>query len=72
MTTKTLDDMTPTDWTLYEWVEVTAEGDLRRTFTKGQERTPSEALLADTEWDTWLSAKRLEYAMRKANDQENI
>ena len=47
---KKLSEITRKEWIVYQWLEVDNFGS-DRTFIKGQNRTPDEALQAAEEWE---------------------
>ncbi len=54
---KLLSEITRKDWIVYQWIETTAMNDPERTFMRGEERTPAEAMQAAEEWDFLQSVK---------------
>lgn len=55
---KKLSEITRKDWIVWHWVETDMYfGDTERIFTRGQARTPTEALQAAEEWEFLQSVK---------------
>jgi len=56
--TKTLSEMTRTEWMLWHWVNVRPFSSSELEFIRGNERTPDEAAEAGRDFDEWLQARR--------------
>lgn len=55
---KKLSEITGKDWIIWQWFEVDGVfGETERRFTRGMQRTPTEALQAAQEWDFLESVK---------------
>ena len=48
-----LHDINRAMWIAYEWIEVTAYGEIERQFIQGKMRTPEEGARAAGDWDIW-------------------
>lgn len=55
---KSLSEITKSDWILWNWVDVTTFGDFERMFEIGYKRTPDEIIKAAAEWDASEKIKK--------------